>query len=376
MDRTRILLIIDFAKEESMAALNILYTNFHREDGGGHTTYILTLLRHSRHNCFVACPSTSMLYAILRDQGYDRLIPIDFPGKPKHYKEIIKNALLLRRAIANHAIDIVHTNGSPDNRMVLYVSPFVRKKFKVVQTRHNTIRIKNAVSRLRLNRFNDAVIFVGDFLDYLGLDRNNPRYHVIPNCIDTDHWKRGAPAVTGHHLTLISTAGASRHKGWHHMMEAIAGLSDAEKARLTVSMLARHEPEMEKELAEAGSVCDFQFPGFLNDVRSELEKADIGFVLSYKEACSFACREMLSMGLPVITSDFMILVNNIDESCGWVTKTRNAGSIRQVLRSILAMPPERITAMKEAARRKAVTDFSLRNMIGHTERVYEEIMKR
>ena len=157
------------------------------------------------------------------------------------------------------------------------------------------------------------------------------------------------------------------------MMEAIAGLTKQEKSRLTVTMLARHEPEIEKELAEAGSICDFQYPGFMSDVRPELEEADIGFVLSYKEACSFACRERLSMGLPVITSDFMILVNNIDENCGWVTKTKDAASIRQTLRSILAMPPERLNAMKAAARRKAEAEFSLRNMIEHTDRVYAEI---
>jgi glycosyltransferase involved in cell wall biosynthesis len=353
-----------------MPPLNILYTNFHRGDGGGHTVYILTLLRHSRHRCFVACPPTSTLYRILRGEGFAGLIPVNFPGKPKDFKEILKNIPLLRRAIVEHDIDIVHTNGSPDNRMVLYVSLLTRKKFKVVFTKHNVIRIKNAVSRLRLTRFNDAVIFVGDFVDYLGLDRNNPRFHVIPNCIDTDHWKRAAPIATGPHLSLISTAGASRHKGWQHLMEAIAGLEDEEKARLTVSLLARHEPEMEKELAEAGSICDFRFPGFLSDVRPALEQADIGFVLSYRESCSFSCREMLSMGLPVITSDFMILVNNINDACGWVTRMKDAGSIRQVLRSILAMPPERLTAMKEAARRKAEADFPLRAMIERTDQVY------
>jgi glycosyltransferase involved in cell wall biosynthesis len=353
--------------------LNILDTNFHRGDGGGHTTYILALLRHSRHHCFVACPPTSTLYHILHEEGFAGLIPVNFPGKPKDFKEIAKNIPLLKRAVVEHDIDIVHTNGSPDNRMALYVALLSRKKFKVVFTKHNVIRIKNAVSRLRLARFNDAVIFVGDFLDYLGLDRNNPRFHVIPNGIDTDHWQRRAPITTSRHLTLVSTAGASRHKGWQHLMEAIAGLTDEEKTRLTVSMLARHEPEMAKELAEAGSICDFRFPGFLTDVRPELEKADIGFVLSYMESCSYACREMLSMGLPVITSDFSILVNNINEECGWVTKMKDAGSIRQVLRSILAVPPERLTAMKEAARRKAEADFPLRAMIDATDRVYAGI---
>ena len=141
--------------------MNILYTHFHREDGGGHTTYIPTLLQNSRHNSFVACPPTSMLFTTLRERGYANLIPMDFPGKPKHYKEIVKNALLLRRAVVDHDIDIVHTNGSPDNRMALYISLFTGKKFKVVLTKHNTIRIKNAVSRLRMRKFNDVAFLSG-----------------------------------------------------------------------------------------------------------------------------------------------------------------------------------------------------------------------
>ena len=356
--------------------MNILYTNFHREDGGGHTTYILSLLKDSRHNTFVACPPTSMLYKLLKEQGYGNLIPIEFPGKLKQFGQVVKNALKLRRAIVEHDIDIVHTNGSPDNRMAFYVKPFILKKFKVVFTKHNTIRIKNAVSRLRLNKFNAATIFVGDFLDYLGLDKNNPRFHVIPNCIDLEYWQRKTPISTGRRLTLISNAGASKHKGWHHLMEAIAGLPEEDRQRLSVTMLARHEPEMAKELAGAGQICEFHFPGFLNDARPELEKADIGFVLSYKEACSFACREMLAMGLPVITSDFMVLVRNIDASCGWVTKAKDAASVREVLRAILDMPPERLDAMKLAARHKAEAEFSIDNMLEQTDKVYAEIMRK
>lgn len=353
---------------------NILYTNFHREDGGGHTTYILSLLKGSRHNTFVACPPTSMLYKLLDEQGYDGLIPMEFPGKLKHFDQVVKNALKLRRAIVEHSIDIVHTNGSPDNRMAFYAKLLTFRKFKIIFTKHNTIKIKNAVSRLRFNRFNAATIFVGDFLDYLGLDKNNPRFQIIPNCIDLEYWQRKAPASTGDRLTLISNAGASKHKGWHHLMEAIAGLPAADRQRLSVVMLARNEPEMAKELAAAGQICEFRFPGFLTDPRPELEKADIGFVLSYKEACSFACREMLAMGLPVITSDFMVLVRNIDESCGWVTKAKDVASIGEVLRAILAMPPERIDAMKAAARRKAEAEFSIADMLEQTDKVYARVM--
>ena len=355
--------------------MNILYTNFHTAGGGGHTVYILSLLKHIPHRVYVACPPTSLLYSILRERNFDRLIPIEFPGKPKHYKEIIKNTLVLKKAIEKHDIDIVHTNGSNDNRMALYASLISRKKFKVVFTKHNAIKIKGMVSKLRLRLFNDAVIFVGDLLDYLGLSASS-KFHVIPNGIDLDYWKKQHPKKTGHHLTLVSHAGAGGHKGWQHLIEAMAMLSEKEKERLTIIMLSRDEPDMAKEIAEAPKICDFRFPGFFKDVRPELECGDIGFVLSYKEACSFACREMMALSMPVITSDFMILVDNITPGGGWVTKTRDPESILRVLRDILAMEPEEIDAMKLAARKKAEADFSIEKMVDKTNAVYEEIMKK
>lgn len=356
--------------------MNILYTNIHRNDGGGHTVYILSLLKNNpEHNKFVACPPTSFLYTTLRDQGYDKIIPIEFPGKLKHFSSLVENTLALKRAIEKYQIDIVHTNGSNDNRMALYASWITRKKFKVVFTKHNAIRIKGAVSRLRLRWFNDAVIFVGNLVEYLGLDKTFPRYHVIANGINLEHWERTQPVKTGRQLRLISHAGASRHKGWQHLIEALAGLKEEEKSRLSVVMLARHEEEMEKELAEAGKICDFHFPGFMPDVRPELEKADIGFLLSYKEACSFSLREMMAMSLPTITSDFLTLAEVIDPGCGWVTKMKDPESIRAVLREILALSPEELDAMKKAARTKAEADFAIDKMIRETNEVYARIMQ-
>ena len=80
------------------------------------------------------------------------------------------------------------------------------------------------------------------------------------------------------------------------------------------------------------------------------------------------------MSLPVITSDFMILVNNINENCGWVTKTKDAGSVRATLQAILALSPEELEAMKKAAREKAEACFSIDDMIRETDAVYARIM--
>ncbi|MDR2891677.1 MAG: glycosyltransferase [Deltaproteobacteria bacterium] len=359
--------------------MNILYTNFHTGHGGGHTTYVLALLQNPEHNKFVACPPSSRLYKILAERGMERegrLIPLQFPSGLGRLPETARNTRALIRAIDQHDIDIVHTNGSSDNRMALYASPFVKKKFKTVFTKHNTYKVKGAVSLWRLNKFNAAVIFVsGQICKTIGLDSSNPRYHVIDNCIDLDFWKKNKEIHTGEHLTLVSSAGTARHKGWTYLVDAIDGLPEAEKKRLSIILMGRHEPEMEDDRPIAATKCDITYTGFLEDTRPYLEKGDIGFVLSYKaEASSFASREMSAMSLPVMISDFPVMRDYVDQSCGWVTRAQDAESIRETLRKILAMPPEELNGMKRAARLKAEREFSIQRMLEATNKVYSGII--
>lgn len=351
--------------------MNILYTNFHYGDGGGHTTYIESLLDNPVNTAYVACAERSKLYQTLKDRGFDRLVPVEFPYKIQDIAQIWKNGRLLLRAIEENAIDIVHTNGSPDNRMMLYIKPFLKRDCKIVFTKHNVFPVKGRVSRWRFSSFNNAVIFVGDTLNILGLDETNPKYHVIPNGIDLDYWRRQKPLVTNaSKLTLISNAGGSPHKGWQYLVQAVAGMREDEKKRLRIAMLAKYRESMQ----EAEAVCDFTCLGYHNDVRPFLEDGDVGFVLSLHEASSFACREMMAMGLPILTSDYPPLLDTSDDSCRWVTKMADPHSIRQALRSILALSPEELTTLKQVAMDYAQKHFSVKTMVEKTNSVYASLM--
>lgn len=355
--------------------MRILYTNFHLAEGGGHTTYIRSLLRNPRHEKFVACPYGSKLFTTLKEEGFSGLEAMDFPSSIfRQAPGIVRSAARLRRFIEEKDIDIVHTNGSPDNRLAFYVSLFCRKKFKVVYTKHNSIPVRGIVSKWRLNNFNDAVILVADaILDLLGLDRDNPKYHVIENGIDIEYWKRSSPpTLPGGKIRLVSNGGTRSIKGWPHLFEALDGLDDEEKSRFSVTLLGRVWSDTEKKY----SGPDARFPGFLTETRPWLEDADVGFLLSYREACSFASREMLAMGLPVITSDFPTCTTSYDPGCGWLTKRKDPKSIRRVLREILATPPEKLLEMKLAARRLAESSFSIETMIEKTDKVYDQVMGR
>lgn len=355
--------------------MNILYTNFHIGYGGGHTTYILALLKNRRQNNYVACPPTSRLYKLLKEQNYPRLLPLTFPSRLSQLGETFTNTVTLKRFIEEHDIDIVHTNGSGDSRLALYASWFCKKKFKVIYTKHNTLKVKGFISKWRLNKFNDAVILVSGSVAKLAALGVNPRFHVVDHGIDVQYWSKKEEIKSGHNIRLVSNAGTTRNKGWIHIVEAISLLPAADRKRLSVVLLGREDPFMVSVWDEVREKCDITYAGFLDDPRPELEKGDVGFVLSYREASSFATREMMSMGLPVISSDFPNSLHNISPDTGWITHMKDAESIKQALRLILDMPPEELTAMKLAARERAEAVFSLEKMIEETNQIYDWVMR-
>ncbi|VFS47348.1 glycosyltransferase [Budvicia aquatica] len=107
-----------------------------------------------------------------------------------------------------------------------------------------------------------------------------------------------------------------------------------------------------------------------------LLNADIGFVLSDAvETISFACREMMSAGLPVIVSDFGGLPENITPGMdGWVTPVGDETALAALLLEMSALSPTQLTEMKQQARGKAEREFGIESMIAQTHQVYTQIM--
>ena len=102
--------------------MNLLYTNFHPSNGGGHTTYLTYLFKgvllHGI-NAFMTVPKTSKLHQDLRQDYRERVFDVDFPGKPKEIISSLKNAKKLKSIIVKQQIDVVHVNGTPDHKVVM-----------------------------------------------------------------------------------------------------------------------------------------------------------------------------------------------------------------------------------------------------------------
>ena len=110
------------------------------------------------------------------------------------------------------------------------------------------------------------------------------------------------------------------------------------------------------------------FVGLLDDVRPFLAALDPGFVLSSRvETISFACREMMAMGLPVVVTDVAGLPENVEDGVdGWIVPACAPAAVSEVLREALREPEALAVAMRPRARARALAEFGLPRFVAQT----------
>ena len=155
----------------------------------------------------------------------------------------------------------------------------------------------------------------------------------------------------------------------------MAALPPEDKAR--VLLMVAGDPPSEAKLArvrELGMIDQVRFPGLLDDVRASLASCHAGFVLSYREALSFACREIMGLGLPALVSDAGGLPENVTDGVdGWIVPVRDVPAMTARLRLMLDQP-EMVRQMGRNARETALRDFNLHRFAAATLDVYQRTL--
>jgi glycosyltransferase involved in cell wall biosynthesis len=325
--------------------MNILITNFHPGHGGGHYTYIKYLFEHINKqdiNLFLALPKTSNLYQELSHKS-NTVFAIDFPSKIKEFSNIVKNIKKLKNVIKEYKIDKIHVNGTPDHKVVMWCMWFYNLDVKVIRTKHNSTPVKNNIFNKKLyGKYTYKLIVVSQY-QYQQLDKTlQDKTTVIHNGIDLEYYKpqpKNADLlqqynITDDDLVFVSVAGTALHKGWQYLVQAISKLN---KPNYKI-IIAGHYPNeniIDEYVTKYNMQSQVIFTGMQKDVRNVISIGGIGFVLSYKvETISFACREMLAMGKPVMVSNYAGLSENINTSNGWVVKKKSVSSIYELLQQI------------------------------------------
>lgn len=365
--------------------MKILYTNYHKGDGGGHTTYLSTLIRQlgGLHNLTLAVPASSRLYRDSSLAGMSRKVAVEYSSRIWRTPALVARLKALMEAERFH---IVHVNGPLDHRCVMLARMRMRgPRPRIVYTKHDNHEISGLGARLRAGLGTDQVIAVCD--DTARRLRASPYARcpisTIKNGVDTEYYRPRPPSdspvwpipIRGR-LVIGSNAGTADYKNWLHMVEAVALLPRHLREQALVAVAG--QPPSAAQLAriqELDMMGQVYYAGLLTDVRPFVAEFDLGFVLSSRiETISFACREMMAMGKPVMVSRYAGLPENIDDGVnGWLVKPSSPQDIAQCLTRILAQRP-RLDAMSQEARAKSVAEFGVQRFVAQTQQLYADLL--
>jgi glycosyltransferase involved in cell wall biosynthesis len=365
--------------------MKILFTNFHHGIGGGHVTYIASLLLglKATHRLFVACPATSRLFNRASAIVGIQVIDMSFMTRPSSW---FSARAVLRELILKEKFDVIHVNGSSDHKQVMLALVGLRYSPRVIFTKHNDRSVSSVGHHLRARFSTDHVIAVSDHVKGLLLNSPYQRRPIstIKHGIDTQYFSPVSQVDkvqlraqffeqdVQDKIILGSASGTNEEKGWLDLVRALSLLEPEQRKHFHVAVIGEQPDELLRAQATAYGVCaHLSFLGVLDDVRAVLAACDLGFVLSYHEALSYACREKMALGLPVLVTGVGGLTENVcQDREGWVVPPRSPESIKDILLNILSNP-DQLSMMGAQARARAERDFNLNHFIESTMAVYQ-----
>lgn len=365
--------------------MKLLITDIHHGNGGGHVTYILSLISGLKHeyDITLAVPPSGRLFHRARDIEGVRVIPALYTSRlPVMWREV----RALRRFLEAERFDVVHVNGGADHRHVMLATLGMAHRPGIVWTKHNTNPVNSVGHRLRAKLGTHASIAVCDYVAQIlqtSAYRHRP-VQVVRNGIDVQTLSPVSAAekaayrtalfgpLSADTLVLGSIGGTDQNKGWHLLVQAAGRLPESLRARLRL-VIAGDPPSAEllKWVDAAGMAPYVRFPGLVEDVRTVLGACDAGFVLSYREAASYASCETMAMGLPALVSDAGGLPENVRQGIdGWVVPVADVDMLESVLHEMLEHP-EILRQMGEMARARVTSAFSVSQFVHDTKVVYQ-----
>jgi glycosyltransferase involved in cell wall biosynthesis len=370
-----------------MTRKRVLYTNFHTHEGGGHDTFLPRMAEYFSATCevLVVCPPTSVLFRRCRERGL-AVAPCDFLPKLHSLGRFWRSCRQFARVVRSFRPDLVHSNGGNDNTIVALVKTLTRPRFLLVRSHHALRAIHRDLYHYWLyNRAVDANHYASETAMRLAHAQGlRPRQSwPIALGIDTDAFapRPRDPALAASlgiepgEWVFGTSAGLSPYKRVDVMLEACAGLRDRYKFKVLALGAAWQKAELDGWVQKYGMADRFVYAGWHEDVRPYVALFDVGFLLSDRiETLSYASREMLAMGKPLLSSSFSGLAENVRDGVnGLLVPPGDAGATRAAAERFLTTPAGEKLGMAERARADAVARFSVRTQLARFAELYERL---
>ncbi len=364
--------------------MKVLITDIHHGNGGGHVTYVLSLLREMADRCefTLAAPPTGRLFREASRLPNVRVLPGLYTSR---VFSAVPEILRLRRFLKVERFDIAHCNGGADHRHLMAASLGLREAPAIVWTKHNTNEVDSFGHRLRARFGTQSAIAVCEFVERQLRQSGYARapITVVRNGIDISYLQppsrsqrqEARQAFFGSlpedALVFGSIGGTDLNKGWLLLVEAVSRLAPAQRRRIRI-LVAGDPPNdaMMARVRELGMLESVNFPGLVSDVRRVLAASDVGFVLSYREAASYASCETMAAGLPTLVSAAGGLPENVRDGLdGWVVPVGDVQALQQYLQQLLD-GQFCLRTLGGNARRRVEQEFSMSKFAADTEVVY------
>jgi glycosyltransferase involved in cell wall biosynthesis len=204
------------------------------------------------------------------------------------------------------------------------------------------------------------------------------RFEILNSGIDTDRFCPPAlrSARTGGKLVLACVARLDPVKGHSTLLDAIALLQKDEAGDFELRLIGDGpmRPALEEQVARLNLKECVRFLGTRDDLPEQLRDADMFVLASDREGRPISIMEAMSAGLPVVTTNVGSIGDLVDDGeSGFVVESGKPGEFARAL-ALLARHPELRKKMSEAARNKAVGEFSLERMGRDYTRFYEGLV--
>lgn len=170
-------------------------------------------------------------------------------------------------------------------------------------------------------------------------------------------------------FVVVSTGMLTRRKGFHLLVEAMAGMSEESRSRLKVHILGkgREEASLRKQIQKYGLENTVFLEGFA-DPKPWLAKASLFCLFSANEGISNALVEAMAAGVPVLTTDAggagEFIVNGKN---GYLVR-REVEEMGRKLHKLMIMHPEELSASGRNGRDTVAALFDTERMVDELEK--------